>query len=1247
LYVKSRFICSTKVCFINKSSILATVLKPKKMRKLLLAFMSVLFISTSGLQAQSCPGDNLAPIPADAAGVPQTSPAINSVGNPVYVRLNQFGVGAIASDSGQYDPLTGTGARMYVESDFTLNSSDSIFTTATDEYTDANGNDVPCTIPNSPKITASQTTFFCSDLGLNQVTLTYTDASNNTENRTVYIMVVDGAPPVVVTQSATVSLDANGQYTLDPDEVDGGSTDNCLLSNVKSVTPNQFDCDDLGPNTVTLTLEDAAGNTASATATVFVEDNTPPTTIALSGQYVLYSNQLLNGEIAVTAVVLNPTSYDNCEITDTILTDVDSNLFYAPGQYIYEFTCDDVSYTDDDGVFIDKSRDIVIHNIDESGNWSRDTANVILIDVDAPSITVQNANVSLGADGTVDLLSDNYITAEDECGVDSIWLSQTEFDCSDLGTQVIYAYARDIHNNADSVQLTVTVVDDLDPIITLVQSSISLYLDPVTGEASLPANVSSLATATDNCTDPQAVTLSQTDFDCSDVPTAVVVVTAEDESGNIATANITVTLLDTISPVLDIDASHTLQLDASGSASLSISDVDIASSDNCAIDSRTLSQSTFDCDDLGTNTITFTARDAGGNATSQTVTVIVEDNIDPVASASDITRNLNSDGEVVIDADDIDNGSSDNCGIDSKVLSQTLFGCDDIGDNTITLTVTDVAGNSDQVTATVTVQDTLSPVFSLLEDRDTLRLDQFGKRIVTVPGIIGDVNDNCTADDDITITVSYTNPCTGLTKSGSSITLDCKDDDESRACSLTDDGDLRTFIITATDERGNSRSISRQFFVIDLFAPNVFPKNITLELPEDPSGNAQVVTDAGVWTGSEAGTALDPHGLDSASYDSCAIVSIGLLEAVNQQTASQTITYTCEDLGANTYWLRASDTYDNRASYSGVVTIVDNIAPVITTHSDPAFATIYVDDFGDASLDPEDLLATVHDNIEICGLVTEASRVEYSCADLVWLFTGSNPNRLDARNPANWGTTNVDVTVTDIAGNATTQSTSVRVMDTLPPILIEDTIEVDLGPNNYVQLQTVQDTILAHVSSDSCGLDTDRGGLARTYFDCDDVGPNGNSVALTMFDIYGNSQQVQLTVIVHDLIDPVASAQNITVQLDASGSVTVLGSQVDDGSTDNCEFLTYSLDQSTFGCEDVGQNNVILTVTDREGNTDTAPAVITVEDNISPDLSNLPSPVTIEIDANGYAVMDPVFIGSFVDEACDFTTTFSVDSFRL
>ena len=211
---KKSFFCSTKVCFIGKSSTLATVLKPRKMRRLLLALMSVLLISTSGLQAQSCPGDNLPPDPADAAGVAQASPAINTPSNPVFVNLNKFGVGAIASDSGQYDPLTGTGARMYVEAAFTTGGSDSIFTTATDRYVDGNGNTVLCNAPNSPKITASQTTFFCDDLGLNTITLTYTDAANNTENRTVYIMVVDPSSPVVIAQTAAFALDANGLLTV-------------------------------------------------------------------------------------------------------------------------------------------------------------------------------------------------------------------------------------------------------------------------------------------------------------------------------------------------------------------------------------------------------------------------------------------------------------------------------------------------------------------------------------------------------------------------------------------------------------------------------------------------------------------------------------------------------------------------------------------------------------------------------------------------------------------------------------------------------------------------------------------------------------------------------------------------------------------------------------------------------------------------------------------------------------------------
>jgi len=57
--------------------------------------------------------------------------------------------------------------------------------------------------------------------------------------------------------------------------------------------------------------------------------------------------------------------------------------------------------------------------------------------------------------------------------------------------------------------------------------------------------------------------------------------------------------------------------------------------------------------------------------------------------------------EIVID--DIDNGSSDNCGISNMEISQTQFTDEHIGDNVVTLTVTDNNGNTSTCDAIVTV----------------------------------------------------------------------------------------------------------------------------------------------------------------------------------------------------------------------------------------------------------------------------------------------------------------------------------------------------------------------------------------------------------------------------------------------------------------------------------------------------------------------------------------------------------------
>jgi hypothetical protein len=105
---------------------------------------------------------------------------------------------------------------------------------------------------------------------------------------------------------------------------------------------------------------------------------------------------------------------------------------------------------------------------------------------------------------------------------------------------------------------------------------------------------------------------------------------------------------------------------------------------------------------VGTTTNTFEVTDAAGLKATCSFDVTVTDNEKPIAKCKPATVTL-AGGMASISAADINDGSTDNCGIQSITVAPTSFTCNNIGANTVVLTVTDIHGNVSTCSAVVTV----------------------------------------------------------------------------------------------------------------------------------------------------------------------------------------------------------------------------------------------------------------------------------------------------------------------------------------------------------------------------------------------------------------------------------------------------------------------------------------------------------------------------------------------------------------
>lgn len=219
----------------------------------------------------------------------------------------------------------------------------------------------------------------------------------------------------------------------------------------------------------------------------------------------------------------------------------------------------------------------------------------------------------------------NYsVTATDNCSASTtLVLGPSSGTVFPIGTTAVIYSAADPTGNSSNCTFSVTVIDNNTPSITC------------PGNFTVPCSTNSCGAivsynapiSTDNCPG-HATTMTAGMSSGSTFPVGVTTNTFQvvDGAGLTANCTFTVTVEDTSAPQA-ICQNVTLTLNPSGQAILVPGAMDNASTDNCAITNKSVSQTNFNCSHLGPNIVTLTVSDAATNQSTCNAVVRVTDQI--------------------------------------------------------------------------------------------------------------------------------------------------------------------------------------------------------------------------------------------------------------------------------------------------------------------------------------------------------------------------------------------------------------------------------------------------------------------------------------------------------------------------------------------------------------------------------------------------------------------------------------------
>ncbi len=697
-------------------------------------------------------------------------------------------------------------------------------------------------------------------LGVTTVTWTVTDINGRTATCEQDVTIVDNEPPTISCQAGiVVSADANAceatGVTLGAPVTD----DNCGVATVTSDAPGAFP---LGTTTVTWTVIDNGGLSATCIQTVTVIDDTPPvpdldplpdvhgdvcgvtnvnppvatdncgtitattsdpTSFTLIGTYTinwLYTDANGNTLTQIQNVIITnngdpipnianlPTIREQCSATVSVIPGALSSCLIP----IVGTTSDPLTYNSQGNYVITWTYD------DGLGRSNTQTQSVIIEDTIDPVITcptdiTQPADSgSCNATVTIPIASCN-----DNCGCAGITNDYTAggADASGtypLGSTIVTFIATDNVGNTSTCSITVTVTDNEIPAITC-PSDISVSSDPVNCNAFVAVP---LATFTDNCAG-GSITNSFNGGGANasgtyPVGTTTVTFTATDAAGNKSTCEVNITVVDntppTADPLSDLGPYQCY-------SAIPAPDINYLTnvSGNCGPVTVTHLSTGPNPGCSGTVVRIYRLTAFNGMTADIPQNIIILDNTAPTANALPQLGPYSCYANIPAADINVVTGETDNCG---GVVTVTYLGTDPDPGCTGTLArryqIADGCGNSAILTQQIVINDQTGPVLSGIPLNALVACSAVPPPPATVTA-----TDDCDSSPTIIFTETSTKTNFGL----------CTD----FAYTLT-----RTW--TASDDCGHSTSGSQTITVVDNVAPTItVPANSTYECSQnlDPS----------------------------------------------------------------------------------------------------------------------------------------------------------------------------------------------------------------------------------------------------------------------------------------------------------------------------------------------------------------------------------------------------------------------------